>query len=118
MGFDAQVGYEHVILLGGGFVLVDVGGHAALHFEEVVSVAVDLVGGGGGKTHDECVEVVEDGLVFLEDGAVRLIHDDQVEVGGRVHAHAVVVSHGVDGVEDSGVGGEHDARVAFIFVLA
>ena len=37
---------------------------------------------------------------------------------GRVHAHALVVAHGVDGVEDGGVRGEHDARVALVLVAA
>ena len=118
MRLDTQIWNEYVILLGGGLVLVDVSGHAALHLEEVVSIAVHFVGGRGRKPHDKSVEVVENRLVFLEDGAVRLVHDNQVKVRGRVHAHAVVVPHDVDGIQNRWVGGEHDTSVALVLILA
>ena len=104
--------------LGGSVVFVDVCRHAALNLEEIVCVAVDFVCWCCGETEDECIEIVKDRPVFLENGAVCLVNDDEIEMRGRVHADAVTVLDGVDGVENSRVGGEYDTRVEIVLVFA
>ena len=105
-----------MVLINGGVIFIHVCGNATLHLEEIVGVPIDLIFRRGGEAHHLRVEVVEYGAVFLEDGAMRLIDDDQVEMRWRVQALAVVVLQVVDGVEDGRIGGEHDARV-FVFLL-
>ena len=111
-----EIGNEVLVLIDSGVIFVHVRRNAALHLEEIVGVPIDLIFGSGGEAHHLRVEVVEYGAVFLEDGAMRLIDDDQVEMRWRVQALAVVVLQVVDGVEDGRIGGEHDARV-FVFLL-
>ena len=118
MRLDTQVRDQDVVLLGGGLVLVDVGRDAALHLEEVVGVAVDLVGGSCGEADHQGVEVLENRPVLLEYGAVGLVNHDKVEMRRRVHACPVLAAHRVDGVEDGRVGGEHDAGVPLVPVPA
>ena len=91
-------------------VIVGVGGDAVLHLEKVVGVAVHVGFRGGGQTHQNRVEIVEDGAVFLENAAVALVHDDKVKVGGRKQRHAILGPGVVDGVEHGGIGGKHNAR--------
>ena len=107
-----------MVLFGGGLVLVNISWHTTLNLEEVIGVAIDLVCRRSRQAHDKRVEVIEDSLVLLKDGAVRLVHDNQVKVRWRIHAYAVVVAHGVDGIQDGGIGGKHDARVTLVLVLA
>ena len=66
--------------------------------------------GGGGQTHQNGIEIIKNGAVFLENAAVALVHDDKVKVGGRKQRHAVLGLGVVDGVEHGGISGKHDAR--------
>ena len=91
-------------------VIVSVGGDAVLHLEKVVGVAVYIGFRGGGQTHQNGIEIIKNGAVFLENAAVALVHDDKVKVGGRKQRHAVFGLGVVDGVEHGGIGGKHDAR--------
>ncbi len=51
----------------------------------LVEEGFGIEGGGGGEADDEGVEVVEDLLPFVVDGAVAFIDDDEVEgLGGKV----------------------------------
>ena len=91
-------------------VIVGVGGDAVLHLEKVVGVAVYVGLRGGGQTHQNRVEIVEDGTVFLENAAVAFVHDDKVKMCRGKQRHAVLGLGVVDGVEHGGIGGKHDAR--------
>ena len=94
----------------GGVIIVGVGGDAVLHLEKVVGVAVHIGFRGGGQTHQNRIEIVEDGAVFLENAAVALVHDDKVKMRRGKQRHAVFGLGVVDGVEHGGIGGKHDAR--------
>ena len=100
VSLNAEVGDQHVVLLGCSLVFVNVRGNAALNFEKVVRIAVYLVGGRGGETDDERVEVLKDGPILFENRTVCLVDNDQVKVRGRIHAQAVVIANGVNGIED------------------
>ena len=91
-------------------VIVGVGGDAVLHLEKVVGVAVYIGFRGGGQTHQNGIEIIKNGAVFLENATVALVHDDEVKVGGRKQRHAVLGLGVVDGVEHGGIGGKHNAR--------
>ena len=91
-------------------VIVGVGGDAMFHLEKVVGVAVYIGFRGGGQAHQNRIEIIKNGAVFLENAAVALVHDDKVKVGGRKQRHAVFGLGVVDGVEHGGIGGKHDAR--------
>ena len=91
-------------------VIVGVGGDAVLHLEKVVGVAVHVGFRGGGQTHQNRIEIIKNGAVFLENAAVALVHDDEVKVGRRKQRHAVFGLGVVDCVEHGGIGGKHDAR--------
>ena len=91
-------------------VIVGVGGDAMFHLEKVVGVAVYIGFRGGGQAHQNRVEIVEDGTVFLENTAVALVHDDEVKMRRGKQRHAVLGLGVVDGVEHGGIGGKHDAR--------
>ena len=91
-------------------VIVGVGGDAVFHLEKVVGVAVYIGFRGGGQTHQNRIEIIKNGAVFLENAAVALVHDDKVKVGGRKQRHAVLGLGVVNGVEHGGIGGKHDAR--------
>ena len=91
-------------------IIVGVGGDAVLHLEKVVGVAVYIGFRGGGQTHQNGIEIIKNGAVFLENAAVALVHDDEVKVGGRKQRYAVLGLGVIDGVEHGGIGGKHDAR--------
>ena len=104
------VRHQHMVGVDRRIVIVGVGGDAMLHLEKVVGVAVYIGFRGGGQTHQNRVEIIKNGAVFLENAAVALVHDDKVKVGGRKQRHAVLGLGVVDGVEHGGIGGKHDAR--------
>ena len=92
-----------MILLGRSFVFVYVSWDTAFHFKEVVGVTVYFIGRRGGKTNNKCIEVIEDCSILLEDGTMRLIHDNQVKVRGRIHTHTVIIAYSIDGIQDRGI---------------
>ena len=104
------VRHQHMVGVDRRIVIVGVGGDAVLHLEKVVGVAVYIGFRGGGQTHQNRIEIIKNGAVFLENAAVALVHDDKVKVGGRKQRHAVFGLGVVDGVEHGGIGGKHDAR--------
>ena len=117
VGLDVVVGNEYMILVHSCIVLVEVGGDTALHVEEVVGVAINLILGRSSEPNHRRIEVVKNRPVILEDGTVGFIHDHEVEVRGRVEPAIAVIPHLVDGVEDRGVCGENHPRIGiFLFV--
>ena len=91
-------------------VIVGVGRDAVLHLKKVVGITVHIGFRGGGQAHQNSIEIIKNGAVFLENAAVALVHDDEVKVGRGKQRHAVLRLGVVDGVEHGGVGGEHDTR--------
>ena len=100
------------------FVIVSVGGHAVLHFEEIIGVAVHVGFRRGGEPHHQRVKVLKNRPVFFENAPVAFINDDQIEMRRGEQPAAVFGLGVVDGVEDGRVGGEHDAGVPVVFVGA
>ena len=91
---------------------VGVGRHAVLQVEQAVGVAVDLVLRRGGEADQQRVEVVEDGAVLLEDRAVRLVDDDQVEVPDA--EAPLAVARLVDQPHHRRIGGDEDAPLGVL----
>ena len=54
--------------------------HAGFQVEQAIGVAVDFILGRGSQPHQQRIEILEDGAVFLIHRAVRLVDDDQVEM--------------------------------------
>ena len=97
LGADAVDVEVHVHAIGHGLVV------AVLHDEVLVEEADGLAGGRGGEADQESVEVEQHLAPQVVDGAVALVHDDEVEELGR---NAGVVDHvgrfalpGLGGVE-------------------
>ena len=97
-----------MVCINGSVIIVGVGRDAVLHLKKVVGITVHIGFRGGGQTHQNGIEIVKDGPVFLENAAVALVHDDEVKVSRGEQRHAVLGLGVVDGVEHGGVGGEHD----------
>ena len=118
MGINAHKRHQHVIGVCCCFIFIHIGGNTALNLEKVVGVAVYLVCGRGSKPHHQRVEVLKNGAVFLEDGTVRFVDNNQVEMCRRVHAHIVVITHRIYSIQNGGIRGKHDACIAIVFVRA
>ena len=112
LGLDliVVIGHQNMVCINGSVIIVGVGRDAVLHLEKVVGVAVYIGFRGGGQTHQNRIEIIKNGAVFLENAAVALVHDDKVKVGRGKQRHAVLGLGVVDGVEHGGIGGKHDAR--------
>ena len=85
---------------------------ALLHLEYFVCAAVHLITWSGGKSDKQTVEVVEDGSVFAENGAVSLVYDDEVE---SAYGECLVFS--VDVVDHRLVCGECQSRVQIMVAV-
>ena len=83
-GADAVHVEVHVDAVGDGLVV------AVLHDEVLIKEADGLPGGRGGEADEEGIEVKNHLRPQLVDGAVALIHDDEVEELGR---DAGIVNH-------------------------
>src|SRR5260370_2583218 len=59
---------------------VSVRRHTPLQVKEPIRVTVDFILGGGGKTYQKAVEIIEDRAVFPVDRAVRLVDHDKIEM--------------------------------------
>ena len=114
--FHRAVVHEEPVLDGLGQ-FVAVGGHAVLQLKDFVGVFVDFVLGGGGQAHQRGVKVVEDVPVFVVDGAVGLVADDQIEVA-HGEEFALLVVDGVDAVHHGLVGGKYAVGGGVVLFLA
>lgn len=47
-------------------VVIRIGGDAVLHFKEIVGVAIHIRFGSCGQTYHDCIEIFEDGTIFLK----------------------------------------------------
>ena len=75
-----------------------------LQLQQLKSVLVYLGSWGGGEADEQGVEILEDGTVFAEHAAMRLVDDDEVEMtDGELHRL------GVDVVDHRLIGGEYEA---------
>ena len=59
---------------------IGIGRHAIFQAKQAVGIAIYLVFGCGRQAHQQRIKVSKDGFVFLVDGAMRLVHDDQIEM--------------------------------------
>ena len=97
--------------------LVAVGGNAVLQLEDLVGVLVDLILGRGGQTHQRGVKVVKNILILVVNGAVRLVHHQEIKVTDRKEFLFVLVLDGVNAVHHGLVGGEHTAGIVVALIL-
>ena len=118
MGFYTEKGHEYIVYFRCGFIFVDIRRHAALNIEEIVGVTIDFICRRCRKTNDKRVEVFENCPILLKNGAMRLVDNDEVEMGRREHAVTIFVSFLVDSIHDGRIGGKNNARITFIFVRA
>ena len=84
-----RLGRNKKAIMHGVFQRIGIGRYAVFKIEQAVGVAVHLVLGRGGQPHQQRIEVVEDGPVFLEDRAMRLVDDDQIEMADPEPALAI-----------------------------
>ena len=103
MRFNAKEGHQHMILLGRSFVFVYVSWDTTFHFKEVIGVSVYFVGGRGGKTNNKRIKIIKDCSILLENGTMRLIHDNQVKVCGRIHTRTVIIAYSIDSIQNRGI---------------
>ena len=59
---------------------IGIGGDTIFEVEEAIGVAIDFIFGGGGQADEQRIEIGKDGAVFLENGAVGLVDDDEIEM--------------------------------------
>ena len=97
--------------------LIAIGGDPCPQFKDIVGVLVDLILGGGGKTHQGRVKVIENIPVFVVDGAVSLITDDKIKMS-RCKQLALLVLHCVDAVHHGLVGGKDAPGSIVVLLLA
>ncbi len=55
---------------------IGIGRHAGFQIKQAIGIAVDLILGRGGQTHQKRIEVFEYGAVFLIHRAMRLVDDN------------------------------------------
>ena len=92
------------IAVGDGFIIGVFKVRLILQFQQLEGVLVYLGSRGGGETDEQGVEILEDGAVFAEHAAMRLVDDDEVEMtDGELHWL------GVDVVDHRLIGGEYEA---------
>ena len=60
--------------------LVEVGGYTWLLFEQIVGVAINLFHRRGGQSHQQEIEVSEDGSLAVVDCATSFVDNDKVEM--------------------------------------
>ncbi len=93
----------HQIAFVRGFLArVEEGGYLVSAVELQKGVAVYVLGRGSGQTDHEPVEVLEHLVPLVEDGAVNLVKDDQVEEGGR--EILIAVAQGLQGDDKQAIG--------------
>ena len=96
--------------------LVAEGRLAVPKLEDVISVLVNVVLGGGGEAHQRGVEVGENVPVFVVNRAVGFVTDDQVEVAAGKQL-ALLVLHRVDAVHHGLVGGKDAPGSGVVLLL-
>ena len=94
--------------------LITIGRHAVLQIENTVGVLVNIVLRRGGQAHQRRVEIVKDVPIFVVNGAVRLVADDEVEVAAGEQL-ALIVLHLVDAVIHRLVSGKHAVGGSLLF---
>ena len=91
-----------ILILNGRFQLVGEIRLAVFQLEGVVGALVFLAAGRGGQADHQRVEIVEQRAVFLENGAVRFVDDDQIKAPDAEFPRVVVdqIDHGLVGGKD------------------
>ena len=57
-----------------------IGRNTVFQVEQPVGIAVHLVFGRGGQAHQQRIEIIKDGSIFMEDRTMRLVDDDQIKM--------------------------------------
>ena len=120
LGFDLiiVVGHQNMVLVHCRFVVIGIGRNTMLHLEEVVGIPIHIGFRRGSKAHHEGVKILKNGPVFLENAPVAFINDNQVKVGRSKQLPPVLGLGIVNGVENGGIGGKHNASGTVILVGA
>ena len=98
------VGHQHMILIHGGFIVIGVCGHAVLHLEEIVGIAVYICFRGSRQAHHIRIKILKDRSVFLKNTAVALVNDDEVKVRRGEQFPPIDRFGIVNGIKHSGIG--------------
>ena len=93
---------HQIFVLNGRFQLVGEIRLAVFQLEGVVGALVFLAAGCGGQADHQRVEIVEQRAVFLENGAVRFVDDNQVKASDAEFPRVVIdqIDHGLVGGKD------------------
>ena len=97
--------------------LIAIGGHAIFQLKYLIGILVDLVLGRGCQPHQRGIKVVENIPVFVVNGAVSFVADDQIEMPAG-EEFALLVLYTVDGVVHGLIGGKYAVRCVVILLLA
>ena len=98
--------------------LVGIGRYVGFEFKYIIGILVDFVFRRGGKTNQGSVEIIENILVFVVDGAVCLVHDHEIEMSNREEFLFILVLNSINTVHHRLIGREYTTRVKVFFVLA
>src|SRR5699024_8681210 len=99
LDFVVVVGYQHMVLVHCGFIVVGVGRDIMWHLKKVIGIAVNVCLWGCCQSDQHCVKVFKDGAVLFKDAAVALINDNQVKVSRREQPLSFHRLGVIDGVE-------------------
>ena len=107
-----------MILIDCCLVVVCIRRYAVLHFEEIVSITINVRFGGCGQSDHDRIEVFENRAIFFEYAAVALVDDDEVKVGGGKHTLPIFRLHIIYGVQHCRVCREYDPCAPVVLVRA
>ena len=83
--------------------LVSVCGNTVFKFKNLISVLIDFIFRRRSKTHQRCVKIVEYITIFIVNGAVRLIANNQIKMTASKE-FAFLVLNGINTIHHSLIG--------------
>ena len=99
-----------------GFVVIGIGGHTMLYFEEIIGVSIDVRFRRSSKAYHNSVEILENGAVLLENTAVAFVDDDKVKMCRGKKPPAIWIPCRIDSVKHCRICRENNASIAILFV--
>ena len=107
-----------MVLIHRRVVIIGIGRHPVLHFEELIGVAVHISFGRSGKPHHDSIKILENSPVLFENAPMALVDDNEVKVGRGKQPLPVFGFGVVDGVENGGIGGKYNAGIPVVLIGA
>ena len=97
--------------------LITICRNTVFKLENLICVLVDLILGRSGKTHQRCVEVIENILVLIVDRTVRLIHNYKIEMSDGKELLLILVLDRIDAIHHRLIGREYATRIKVFLIL-